>query len=209
MRVAVAWAGGIGSMLALEDALRVPGHDVTLVHAVTERTASEFVIEDQAAALGLPLRLARPGANGDEIGALADALRDAKVERVSFGYLRGEENAGMFTLARAARDAHAEPHIPARHIRPDDAARQLADAGHRAFVHRVISPVPPAWLGRFLDDAATIDAFEGEFGRVGWTSIRTLVVAGPRFVRPLDVTAGDVEPTPEGGWRLPLAVRGC
>lgn len=203
MRVAVAWAGGVGSMLALEAALSGT-REVVLVHVVAQRAPPPSLVQEQAAALGLPLRLVE----GPEIPALASALRDAKVDQVCFGYLRGEEHAGMFTLARAARDAGVEPSLPARHLRPDVAARRSCESGHRAFVRRVARPVPPAWLGRFFD-APAVEEFEAEFGRTGWAGIRTLVVEGPRFARKVQAAAGEPELVSEGEWRLPLGVLGC
>jgi hypothetical protein len=206
MRVALAWGCGVGSVLAL-DALRAAGDDVTLVHAVVRagdaRAVPDFVVEAQAAALGLPIQLARGPA---EIPALTAALRDAKVEAVAFGYVRGEENAGMFALSRAARDAGVEPMLPVRHVPPGEAARVFVASGGRAFV-RAARPAERALLGRFLD-GALIEEVDATLGRSGWAALRTLAVGGPPFLRDVEATAGEPEPAGDA-WRLAVGLRGC
>jgi diphthamide synthase (EF-2-diphthine--ammonia ligase) len=193
MRVALAWGCGIGSLLAL-DALLREGHDVTLVHAPPPagalRAVPPFVVQEQAARLGLPLRLAR---GPDERSALAEAA--AGFDAAAFGYLRGEEHEGAFKLGRALPTRLL---LPVRHERPDEAARALARAGHRLFVRAVAAPLPRDLLGRFLDEVL-IDEIEGAHGRRGWALVRTLAVDGPRFETRLDVAAGEPEPVESRG----------
>lgn len=207
MRVALAWGCGVGSLLAL-DALVREGHDVVLVHvpspAGTWRHVPPFVVEDQAAALGLPLVLAEGDA--PELARLSTALARARADLVAFGYLRGEEYE-KFHLAKAVGRAETPALLPVRHVPPAEAARQLVEGGARAFVRGVAEPFAPALLGRFLD-AASVDEVEGTAGPKGWASLRTLVVGGPRFRRTFEVTALDAEAV-AGGWRLGLGLRGC
>lgn len=208
MKVALGWAGGIGSLAALEALGRA--HDVTLVHVAGDpRAAPDFVIGEQAAALGLPLVVERPRAGEPETEALARALASFSPDGIAFGYLRGEDYAGMFKVARAARGAGAEPLLPVRHVRPDEAARSLAERGDRLFVRAVDAPLPREWLGAFLDPA-TVDGIEGSHGRQAWSQLRTLAVDGPRFRRRVEATAGDIVPAGGGeGWRLEIGLKGC
>lgn len=207
MRVALAWAGGSGSLLAL-DALLATGHDVALVHVPAPESAwrhvPAYVVEEQAAALGLPLTLAR--GEGPELARLAAALASTDAERVAFGYLRGEEYE-QFHLAKALGRADAAALLPVRHLPAGEAARQLVESGHRAFVRAAAPPFGPETLGRFLD-AATVDELDGVAGRRGWASLRTLAVGGPRFRRPVEATA--LQPrAAEDAWRLDVGLRGC
>jgi diphthamide synthase (EF-2-diphthine--ammonia ligase) len=208
-RVALAWAGGIGSLLAL-DALRRAGRDVTLVHLQPSegeaRAVPPFLVEEQAACLGLPL-VSEP-AGGNELAAVARALERARCDAVAFGYLRGEDYVGMFKVANAARAGGAEPLLPVRHLRPDDAAHALVAAGHRAFVRSVGAALPRAWLGRMLD-APLVDDVEEAAGRAGWSLVRTLAIDGPLFARRVEATVGDIVPTADGAARVELGLKGC
>lgn len=210
MRVALAWGCGTGSLLAL-DALLAEGREVTLVHVCAEsprppedalRRIEPHVVEAQAAALGLPLVLAR-GA-GPEMARLGEAVRGTGAARVAFGYTRGEEYE-QYHLAKAI--GAVEAMLPVRHIPAAEAARQLVESGHRAFVRAAAPPFDASVLGRFLD-ARTIDDLDALAGRRGWSALRTFAVSGPRFIRAVDVAAGATRPV-EGGWRLGLDVVGC
>ena len=202
MRVALGWGCGVGSLLAL-DALLREGHDATLVRALPPpgalRAVPDFVVEEQAARLRLPLRVA---SGPDERAALSGLLDG--MDAVAFGYLRGEEHAGTFKLLRALP---APPLLPVRHVRPDDAARTLAREGHRLFVRAVHDPLAPDLLGRFLDETL-VDDVEGAHGRQGWALVRALAVDGPRFRGRVEAAAGEPERA-EDGWRLGLSLRGC
>lgn len=205
MRIALAWGGGIGSVLALE---AIAGHDVTLVHAPTPPGSlahlPAFVVEAQAAALGLPLALAPEGRT--QMGALAQAVSRLRPEKVAFGYLRGEEYE-QYHLAKTLQAAEAEALLPVRHLPPGEAARIFAEAGHRAFVRAAAPPFDAPLLGRFLDQQA-VDEVDAAGGRRGWAGVRALAVDGPRFRRRLDVAAGEARPAGEG-WRLDLGLPGC
>lgn len=204
MKVALAWGGGIGSLLAL-DALRREGHAVTLLHVLAGRGVPDFVLEAQAAALALPLHVEEPGA-ADEMAAMRRGLEKLQVDRVAFGYVRGEEHAG-WKVGKFTRSAGAEPMLPVRHVPPGEAARAFVEAGHRAFVHVVHDPLPRALLGRFVEHALADDV-DALHGRGGWASLRTLAVDGPAFARRLDVAAGDVVEEAASA-RLVLSLRGC
>lgn len=203
MRVALAWAGGVGSLLALE-ALR--GQDVTLVHAPLPASSllhvPRFVVEEQAAALGLPVAWAASG----DAHALAEAAVGAGAGRLALGLLRGEEH-DAYRLARALHEHGLEGAFPVRHLPAGEAARQLVESGHRLVVRAARPPFPRDLLGRFLD-AALVDEAEAAAGRRGWAGLRALAVDGPRFRRRVGAVA--LEPRPVGdGWRLDLGLQGC
>lgn len=205
VKVALAWGCGIGSVLAL-DALR--GHDVTLVHVGAPESSDAhvppFVVEAQAAALGLPLVLAPAG--GTQLGSLAQAVAGLRPEKVAFGYLRGEEYE-QYHLAKALDRVKARALLPVRHLPPGEAARHALDAGHRAFVRAVAPPFDASLLGRSLEPPV-VDDIDARAGRRGWAAVRALAVGGPRFRRPAHVAAG--EPRPAGdGWRLDVSPMGC
>lgn len=205
MRIALAWGGGIGSLLAL-DALAA--HDITLVHAPAppERAAHvpPFVVEAQAAELGLPLEVAPEGPS--QMAALAEAVARLRPDKVAFGYLRGEEYE-QYHLAKALQGAGAEALLPMRHLPPGEAARAFVEAGHRAFVRAAGPPFDASLLGRFLDGPA-VDEVDAAAGRRGWAGVRALAVDGPRFRRRVTVTALDPRSVGDG-WRLDLALLGC
>jgi len=207
-RVALGWGCGIGSILAL-DALQREKHDVVLVRVVpvpgSTRDVPDFVVQEQAACLGLPLRIEQAVGEG-ETAALERALAVVRADAIAFGYLRGEDYLGLFKVASSTRRVGAEPLLPVRHLRPDDAAHRMVESGHRAFVRATRDDAERAWLGRFLD-APVIDEIEGTLGRSGWSLLRSLVVDGPLFQRRLDAVAADAVRASDG-WRLGLSLKG-
>lgn len=212
LRVALSWSGGKDSALALARLLEA-GHEVALVHltdAATRRDRAhgvpDFLVEEQAAALALPLHLGASEVAGYE-AELARLLREAAPEAVAFGDIRlaehrawGERLAARLGLA-AMFPLWGEP--------PGAPARESVARGFRAFVTACRPPLDPSFLGRFLDadlladmprTGADPDGENGEY--------HTLVVDGPPFRRRVDAMAGDVVPDRDG-WRLELGLRGC
>lgn len=210
--MALTWGGGKDGALALARLLEA-GHDVTLVHLTDSATrrdrahgVPDFLVEEQAAALGLPLVLGASDARGHdaEMGRL---LREAASEAVAFGDARsaphrerGERLAARLGLS-ALWPLWGEP--------PGAVAEEVVRRGFRAFVTACRPPLEVSFLGRFLDEetlgdvrAAGADP-EGENGEY-----HTLVVDGPHFRRRVDAMAGDAVPHGDG-WRLELGLRGC
>ncbi|HWH09378.1 MAG TPA: hypothetical protein VNX21_09270 [Candidatus Thermoplasmatota archaeon] len=203
MKVALAWAGGLGSLASL-DALR--GRDVTLVHApLSEGSLAHlprYVVEAQAAALRLPLAWAP----APDPHALAEAAARAGAQALALGLLRGEDH-DAYRLARALHEHRVEGAFPVRHLPAAEAARGLVETGHRLFARACRPPFDASLLGRFLD-AGAVDEVDAVAGRRGWTAVRFLAVDGPLFRRRVEATA--LEPRTAGdGWRLDLGLQGC
>lgn len=203
MRTALGWGCGVGSLAAL-DALG--SRDVVLLHAPLPESAlahvPRFVVEAQAAALGLPLAWAE----GADAASLARAAWSAGAGALALGLLRGEEH-DAFRLARALHDHALEGAFPVRHLPAGEAARSLVASGHRLFVRAARPPFDASLLGRFLD-AAAVDEVDALAGRRGWTAVHALAVEGPRFSRRVEAMA--LEPRAAGdGWRLDLGLKGC
>lgn len=212
MRVVLSWSGGKDSALTLLRLLD-DGHDVTLAHltdAATRRDRAhgvpDFLVEEQAAALALPLDLRASDIPGYG-GALAAATRAAKAEAIAFGDIHLEAH-------RAWGQRFAEKEA-LRAIWPlwGESTRVVAteavSSGLRAFVVACRPPLDPSFLGRFLDADLVADVEArgadpaGEDG-----SYHTLVIDGPRFRRRVDAVAGASRPVGEG-WMLDLSLRGC
>ena len=209
--VALCWAGGAGSLLAL-DALLAEGHRITLVHAPTQRewgrrvrALPTFLVEAQAAALDLPLRLAGAGAQR-ETDALADAAAASGATHAAFGFVRGEEHVG-WKLGKTLRARGLEPLLPVRHQPPGEAARILVDRGARLVVRAVATGGPRHALGRVLDEEL-VDDVDAAYGRAGWSALRTFTTGGPPFAKRVDVVSGETVEA-EDGVALALALAGC
>ena len=212
VRVVLSWSGGKDSALALAR-LRDEGHDVTLLHltdAATRRDRAhgvpDFLVEEQAACLGLPLALRASDAAGYE-AAFLGALRDLAPDAVAFGDVDFEPHRawGEKVALQAGVDA-VWPlwGLPTRQVVEECLAR-----GVRAFVTACRPPLDASFLGRFVEPAL-VDLLvargadpAGERGEY-----HTFVVHGPGFRRRVDATAGEALPLREG-WTLDLGLRGC
>lgn len=212
MRAALSWSGGKDGMLALDRLLQL-GADVTLVHLTDAATrcdrahgVPDFVIEDQAAALGLPLVLDASDWAGYE-EAFLDVLARVAPDAVAFGDIQLEAHRAWGE--RIARRAGVDAMWPLWNAPTRAVVDEVLARGFRAVVTACRPPLGASFAGRFLDATLVEDAIRrgadpaGEDG-----AYHTLVVGGPRFRRPLEVTAGDVVPWGPG-WRVTLGLRGC
>lgn len=201
MRVVLSWRGGPGSALALAR-LRAAGHDVSLLHATDARTrrapasgVPDFLVEEQAACLGLALDLVACDA-ADGTRALAEAAR-----------ARGSSAVAAVDAEDAWTPAAGVPTLwPLRDVPRARVAEEALARGVRAFVAACRPPLDPSFLGRFLDTdlVARIEA-RGPGARDAW---RGFAVDGPGFRRRVDAAAGDAQPWGDG-WRVDLGLRGC
>lgn len=212
MRVVLSWSGGKDSALALAR-LRERGHEVVLLHltdAATRRDRAhavpDFLVQEQAACLGLPLELRASDAAGYE-AAFLGALRDLAPGAVAFGDVDFLPHRAWGE--NAAARAGVEPLWP----RWGRTTRQVVDEamarGVRAFVTACRPPLDPSFLGRFLEPplvALLVARGADPAGERG--EYHTFVVDGPGFRRRVDATTGETLPW-NGGWALDLGLRGC
>jgi diphthamide synthase (EF-2-diphthine--ammonia ligase) len=205
MRIVLAWRGGLGSALALAR-LRDAGHEVSLLHATDagsrrERAASvpDFLVEEQAACLGLDLTL-RAIDPAREEDVLAEALRALAPDAVAFG------DAPPAWGENVARTAGVAALWPLQNVPRPRAVEEAVSRGVRGFVVACRPPLDPTFLGRFLDGGIMERmAARGPEAHDAW---RAFVVDGPGFRRRVDATAGETQPWGEG-WRIDLGLRGC
>jgi len=218
----MSWSSGKDSAFALHEARASGEVDVvgllTTVNEEADRVAMHGVrrslLEAQAAALGLPLRVvALPWPCPNEVyqERMAEAVIEARaagVEAVVFGDLFLED-------IRRYREAMLEgtglvPVFPLWQRPTGPLARRFLEAGVRAVVTCVdCSTLPRELAGRWYDERflADLPAGADPCGENG--EFHTLVVDGPGFGHPLDVTVGvvverdgfafaDLLPTTEG-----------
>ncbi|HVL49738.1 MAG TPA: hypothetical protein VM889_14370 [Candidatus Thermoplasmatota archaeon] len=206
MRVALAWAGGLGSVLAL-DALLDAGHDVTLVNVVDAasrrdpaRGAPDFLLDAQMALTGARFAQTRfdggVQAKSREPPAFAPVVALAARASGAEALAVGGALDGAWT--RAAHAAGLEPLAPVAGLDAASALARARERGHRAFTVAVAQRADAARLGRFVDETDGAP-------RAG---DRTLVVASPRFARRLDVAAGEAREHGDG-MALDVTLRGC
>lgn len=191
MRVALWWPGDVAAMVAL---LRLADakHDVVLVRPA-QCVAPDFLLQEQAAMLGLRLWGA-PDAKSDE------EVVDLAVEAVA-------PDAFAFAGADARGGARVDAVFPLGNVSPEEVAREAVALGVRAFVVACHSPLDVALLGRFLDDDLVADA--AARGADLLVAADTFVVDAPGFARRVEATAGEARATGAGAWRLELGLRGC
>lgn len=212
MRVALSWSGGKDSALALAR-LREAGHEVTLLHLADEATrrdrahgVPDFLVQEQAACMGLPLALRTSTAAGYEAAFLA-ALRDLAPDAVAFGDVDLEAHRAWGE--KVAREAGVDALWPLWNEPTARVAGEAMARGFRAFLTAVRPPLDASLLGRFLEPPLVESLVaRGADPAGGRGEYHTFVVDGPPFRRRVDVTAG--EPMPwNGGWCLDLGLRGC
>jgi uncharacterized protein (TIGR00290 family) len=206
------WSGGKDAALALDALSQSDDHSVdvllTTVLEEAERVRRHGVplglIEAQAEAIGVPLRVVRVPP------AASNATYEAALER-ALAPLRAE---GIRTVAtgdlhlsdiRAYREAllerlGAEPHFP---IWTDDTsalAESFIDRGYRAVISSVdTTQLDSSFVGRWFDASLLADLPAGvdPCGENG--EFHTFVTDGPLFRHPVEVTVG--EATGEGRMR--------
>lgn len=212
MRVVLSWSGGKDSALALAR-LREEGHDVTLLHLTDETTrrdrahgVPDFLVQEQAYAMGVPLRLEASDREG-YTRAFLRALADEKPDAVAFGDIRLAPHRawGEQIAKRAGLDAlWPLGGLDGRAVVAEALAR-----GVRAFVTACQPPLDASFLGRFLDaDLAADVAHRGADVAGGDGAYHTFVLDGPGFRRRVEIVAGEAVPQ-DAGWRLEIGLRGC
>ncbi len=202
----MAWSGGKDSTLALDRLQRTPGvQPVALVTTVTrdyDRISMHGVrralLEEQAAAIGLPLFIAHLDAGAPNAAyetAWADAL--AEVQR-ALGPVRDIAFGDLFLAdVRAWRDAQCRTlgwtaHYPLWHEDTTRLARTFIDEGHEAILTCVDTvQLDAAFVGRDFDDALLADLPDtadpcGERGE-----FHTFVHRAPCFAQPIRMERGD------------------
>lgn len=217
--VALLWSGGKDSALALDRLRRAGERVVALVHNVDAATGRDrahgvpdFVVEAQAAALGLHVRQSRSDWAG--FGAaverdLAALAAERGVDAVAFGDIRlAEHRAWNEALARRVR---LEPRFPLWGEDEASVVDEVVRRGHRAVVVAVRPPLDRSFLGRWLHEesfvadvrarGASIAGEDGEY--------HSLVVDGPLFRRRVDVVALAPRPGEHGYEWLDVGLAPC
>jgi uncharacterized protein (TIGR00290 family) len=201
----MSWSSGKDSALALHTVRQAGQVEVvglvTTVNAAADRVAMHAVrrslLEAQADALALPLHVVElpwPCPNDEyesRMAAAYDSARQAGVRSMIFGDLFLED-------IRAYREQSLSgfgltPLFPLWQRPTDAVARELLAVGIRA-VLTCVDPAqaPPALAGRWYDESFLADLPSGidPCGENG--EFHTLVVDGPGFRYPIDVTVGEV-----------------
>lgn len=205
MKILLSWSSGKDSAWALHVLNRThPGRVaglLTTINEAVDRVAMHAVrrqvLEAQAAAAGLPLRIAYiPDPCSNEIYeaqmrmAVESALADG-FTHVAFGDLFLED-VRDYRISRLAGTG-LEPLFPVWGIPTADLARQMVAAGLRARLACVDTRVlDPSFVGREFDAALLADlpphidpcGEKGEF--------HTCVYAGPMFHQPIAIEAGEI-----------------
>lgn len=204
-QILLSWSGGKDSALTLH-AIRAHGEFevVALVTTVTEDSARvsghevrRELLEQQARALGLPLRVVPVPRNAPNeiyearLTAALDGDRRRGIERIAFGDLHLED-------VRAYRERIAEamgfrPLFPIWHRDPGELAAEFLRLGFEATIVCVDTrALAAAFAGRELDGALLRDLPPGvdPCGENG--EFHTFVHAGPAFREPVPFTRGAV-----------------
>ncbi|MEW5965034.1 MAG: ATP-binding protein [Pseudomonadota bacterium] len=205
VKVWLSWSSGKDSAWALEVLRATPGTEVTglftAINGVADRVAMHGVrralVEAQAAAAGLPLRVAKipyPCPNGAYEQAMADlvgAAKDEGVEAMAFGDL-------FLGDVRAYREARLagtglEPLFP---LWGRD-TRRLAHETIAGGLVAHLTAVDPAqietrFVGRRFDERllAELPASADPCGENG--EFHTFVSAGPMLANPIAIVLGEV-----------------
>jgi uncharacterized protein (TIGR00290 family) len=202
--ILLSWSSGKDSAWTLHalrgrDDLEVVGL-VTTVNAPAERVAMhavrEGLLEQQAEATGLPLwRVPLPhpcpsGAYEAAMRSLLERARSAGIEAMAFGDLFLED------VRRYREDrmqgSGIEPLFPLFGSSTDALAREMVDAGVRAFLTCVDpAQLPRKFAGRRFDAELLRDLPDGvdPCGERG--EFHTFAVEGPMFARPIPVEVGE------------------
>jgi uncharacterized protein (TIGR00290 family) len=200
----MSWSSGKDSALALHEVRSAGEVDVagllTTVNAAAGRVAMHDVrrvlLEQQAAALGLPLHVVElpwpcPNPVYEQLmSAATDAARRQDVSQIIFGDL-------FLADIRAYREASLAgtgltPVFPLWHRPTAELSREILAQGIRAVITCVDpSQAPKAIAGRPYDQAllATLPASVDPCGENG--EFHTFVTDAPGFAHPLEVTTGE------------------
>jgi uncharacterized protein (TIGR00290 family) len=200
----ISWSSGKDSALALHHVLRAAEVDVigllTTVNAEFDRVAMHGVprglLEQQAAALGLPLHVVElpwPCSNEQYeqlMGGAVNAAVGAGAELMIFGDLFLED-------VRAYRERMLEgtglrPLFPLWQRPTAELARELIATGIRTVVTCVDSAQAPAELAGRWYDGAFLDGLPAGVDHCGENGeFHTFVVDSPDFSAPLEITVGE------------------
>lgn len=177
----LAWSGGKNAAHAL--ARERVGGLVAFVDAEDRLAGSEApraLLEEQAASIGLELRVAPP----PETTTVLTALAAAGVRRLVFGDAAG--SASRAAHARLAAEAGLDPVFPLAHLDPEVLAREMIDAGIRCVLSAVdAARAPRAWVGRTFS-AALLEERPPEVHPTGARGeFHTFVCGAPVLQRPV------------------------
>ena len=201
----VSWSSGKDSALALHRARQAGTVEVvgllTTVHAEAQRVAMHGVrralLAAQSAALGLPVEavdLPWPCPNELYQQQMAGAVANARavgIEVLVFGDLFLEDIRRY--RERSLEGTGLRPLFPLWGRPSGDLARELFEVGIRAIVTCVdLAQVPPELAGRHYDEAFLDELPVGvdPCGENG--EFHTVVVDGPGFSSPIEVTVGEM-----------------
>jgi uncharacterized protein (TIGR00290 family) len=205
MKVWLSWSSGKDSAWALQVLRGTPGVEVTGLFTTINGDADmvamhgvrRVLVEVQAAAAGLPLRLAAlpyPCSNGAYEQAMAELVGEAKeqgVEAMAFGDLFLDD-------VRAYREARLtgigiEPLLPLWGRDTARLAREMIASGVVAHLTAVDpAQIDAGLVGRRLDERllADLPATADPCGENG--EFHSFVSAGPMFARPIAIKLGEV-----------------
>lgn len=210
-RTVLSWSSGKDAAFALRELQRDPEVEVaellTTVSAVTDRVSMHGVrrslVERQAAAIGLPLRVVELPAepSNDEYeermtGVMAD-YEARGFDRVAFADLFLED-------VRAYREENLsgteiDGSWPLWGRDTDELAREFEDAGFRATVVAVDGErLDGSFVGREFDAGFIADLPDGVDPCGEHGEFHTFVRDGPTFAETVDVEAGEVVTKPVG-----------
>lgn len=204
-RVLLSWSSGKDSAWALHLLRKDP--DVELVGLLTtlNRAASrvamhavrETLLEAQSRAAGLPLHkvyIPQPCSNEDYEAAMAEAIEDAKRDRVThvaFGDLFLED-IRAYRVDKLAGTG-VEPLFPCWGLDTTALSQQMVEAGLRAVITSVDpKQLSPGFAGRVYDEAFLADLPDGvdPCGERG--EFHSFTFAGPMFDAPIAIAHGEI-----------------
>lgn len=200
MRCFVSWSGGKDSCLALWRAQRGGADIACLLTTYSPRTGRTMghglpieLVRTQAEGLGLELVAVETewGDYEENFGRALRGLSARGVEAGVFGDLDIAEHRAW--VERVAAQADLKAHLPLWGGDQVSLLREFVAAGFKAMIVAARSEIGLQWLGRPLDARCVAD-LERELGGGGLSpsgengEYHTVVLDGPPFSRPLEVT---------------------
>ncbi|MGB6430887.1 MAG: hypothetical protein WBF06_09880 [Candidatus Acidiferrales bacterium] len=204
-KIWLSWSSGKDSAWSLHTLRQGDEYEVvallTTVNQEFNRVAMhavrEAVLEAQAAALGLPLvKVPIPSPCPNEVyeSAMAQAMERARAEgisRIAFGDLFLEDIRKYREEKLAS--VNMQPVFPIWGIETRSLAHAMVRSGLRAIV-TCVNPklLDPRFAGRIFDDQLLAELPESVDPCAERGEFHTCVYAGPMFIKPLPVHAGEI-----------------
>jgi uncharacterized protein (TIGR00290 family) len=206
--VVMSWSGGKDSSFALYELLRSDDFEVVELmtsvaeefHRISHHGVRETLLDDQAAAIGLPLR--KVYLPSGKLGACTNEV----YEEIMGGVMASYKARGILTVAfgdlfledlRAWREnnlAKAGMHgvFPIWKRETTKFARELIAMGFRAYLSCVEGKVGPGFVGRAFDESLLADLPAGidPCGENG--EFHSFVYDGPILQKPVSVQVGEI-----------------